>query len=204
MYLVGLTGGIAAGKSAVASRWVELGGIEIDADQLARDVVEPGTEGLAEVVEAFGEGILKAGRLDRAALGAVVFSDEKKRRQLEKIIHPRVKALASEHISQTPKDAIVIYSVPLLVEASVDLPFDLVVTVEAPEAVRADRLVSHRGMTKEEARARIKNQATSAQRANHADVILNSNQPLTELLKDADALWKRILREASESQRSSS
>lgn len=198
MYLVGLTGGIAAGKSTVARRWAEYGAIEIDADKLAREAIAPGTIGEQEVRELFGERIFTgAGELDRAALGRLVFSDPKKLQQLEAIIHPRVKAMAQELIAAQAADAIVIYNVPLLVEASVDLPFDKVVTVEAPAEKQIDRLVSIRQMDRREAERRVSNQASPAQRANAADVILNSNQDLHKLLKDADQLWKQIVREAS-------
>lgn len=198
MYLVGLTGGIAAGKSTVARRWAEYGAIEIDADKLAREAIAPGTIGEQEVRELFGERIFTgAGELDRASLGRLVFSDPKKLQQLEAIIHPRVKAMAQELIAAQAADAIVIYNVPLLVEASVDLPFDKVVTVEAPAEKQIDRLVSIRQMDRGEAERRVSNQASPAQRANAADVILNSNQDLHKLLKDADQLWKQIVREAS-------
>ena len=199
MYLVGLTGGIAAGKSAVAARWVELGAVEIDADVLAREAVAEGTQGLREVIGEFGSDVLLPdGTLDRAALAAVVFNDPTKRERLEAIVHPRVRMLAEQRFEQLPKDSIVVYTVPLLVEAGVSLPFDKVVTVEAPEHVRIDRLIETRGLTQAEAVARIKNQASPTERANRADAILNSNQSLQLLLKDAEALWKQIVREASE------
>ncbi len=199
MYLIGLTGGIAAGKSAVAARWVELGAVEIDADVLAREAVALGTDGLREVTAEFGTDVLLPdGSLDRAALAAVVFSDAQKREQLEAIVHPRVRQLAEERLNQQKSDAIVVYTVPLLVEADVSLPFDKVVTVEAPERVRIDRLIETRGLSEEQAVARIKNQASPAERANRADAILNSNQSLQLLLKDAESLWKQCVREASE------
>jgi dephospho-CoA kinase len=131
-------------------------------------------------------------------LAAVVFSDAQKREQLEAIVHPRVRQLAEERLNQQKSDAIVVYTVPLLVEADVSLPFDKVVTVEAPERVRIDRLIETRGLSEEQAVARIKNQASPAERANRADAILNSNQSLQLLLKDAESLWKQCVREASE------
>jgi len=199
MYLVGLTGGIAAGKSTVATRWVEQGAVEIDADQLARDVVAPGTQGLAQVAKTFGPGILTPdGALDRAKLGAMVFADPAKRKELEGILHPLVKSLAKTKIAALPENSIAIYNVPLLVEASVDLPFDFVVTVETPAKEQIQRLMKFRGMSELEATNRVNSQASPAQRANAADVILNSNQDLPLLLKDADSLWLRIQREAFE------
>ena len=196
MYLVGLTGGIASGKSTVASAWVELGGIEIDADQLAREVVEPGTPGLAEIQREFGDSVISDGALNRAALGAIVFSDTDKRKQLEAIVHPLVKQLAAKRIAELPDDSIVIYNVPLLVEAAVDLDFNKVVTVEAPAEKQIERLVSIRKMNRAEAEKRVASQASPVQRANAADVILNSNQDLHLLLKDARKLWQQIEHEA--------
>lgn len=196
MYLVGLTGGIASGKSTVAADWVERGGVEIDADQLAREVVEPGTPGLASIFKTFGENVIKDGALDRQALGAMVFSDEGKRKKLEAIVHPLVKALAAERISTLPSDSIVIYNVPLLVEAAVDLPFDKVVTVEAPAEKQIERLIEHRNMSRSDAEQRVAAQVSPVERANAADVILNSNQDLRLLLKDAGRLWQQIELEA--------
>jgi dephospho-CoA kinase len=199
MFLIGLTGGIASGKSTVAKRWVEHGAIEIDADQLAREVVEPGTEGLQQVVETFGSEILnKDGSLNRARLGGLVFGDELKRLALNAIVHPLVKNRSREIMSALPSDAIAIYNVPLLVEANVDHDFDLVVTVEAPEDEQVKRLVKNRGMTETEARARISSQAKPVERAAVADVILNSNQDINLLLKDADQLWREIEHKAAE------
>ncbi|MEY3888954.1 MAG: hypothetical protein RI931_76 [Actinomycetota bacterium] len=198
MYLVGLTGGIAAGKSTVARRWAEYGAVEIDADQLARDVIAPGTSGAAELRQVFGDEFFNEdGSLNRAALGAEVFSKPERLKQLEAIVHPRVKELAKQLLESQDTDAIVIYNVPLLVEASVDLPFDKIVTVEAPAEKQIDRLVSIRSMDRAEAERRVSSQASPAQRANAADVILNSNQDLHKLLKDTDQLWKQIVREAS-------
>ena len=192
MYLVGLTGGIAAGKSTVAARWVELGAREIDADLIAREVVLPGTRGLAAVIERFGESYLREdGSLDRSGLGTLVFTDEHSRKDLEAILHPLVKARTAELIANATED-IVIYTVPLLVEANVDHNFDYIVTVEAPESERVERLVATRGMTREQATARIRAQASAAERANHADFIFNSNQPLQALIKQADALYRQF------------
>ena len=199
MYLVGLTGGIAAGKSTVAKRWAEQGGIEIDADELAREVVAPGTQGAKKILEVFGPDVFMAdGNLDRAKLGSIVFGNHELRQALESIVHPLVKERAKQVVAGLPETTIAIYNVPLLVEASVDLPFDMVVTVEAPVKEQIERLKNHRGMSEQEAQSRIASQATPAQRANAADVILNSNQDLKLLIKDADSLWLRIQREAFE------
>ncbi len=194
MFLIGLTGGIAAGKTTVASHWVSLGGIEIDADKLAREVVEPGTQGLEQIREAFGDSVFQAdGSLDRSKLGEIVFNDASKRVALEEIIHPLVRERAQELLSNLPEHSMVIYTVPLLVEANVSLPFDVIVSVEAPETDRVKRLVSSRGLNEEQALARIKSQASAIERAAAADYILNSNQPLVSLLADATALWNKFL-----------
>ena len=193
MFLIGLTGGIAAGKTTVAAHWVSLGGIEIDADKLAREVVEPGTKGLELIKQVFGSSVLNADdSLDRQKLGELVFNDPEKRLALEGIIHPLVRQRASEMLTQLPENTMVIYTVPLLVEANVSLPFDVIVSVEAPEAERVKRLVSSRGMSAEQALARIKSQASAIERAAAADYILNSNQPLPALLADATALWNKF------------
>ncbi len=193
MYLIGLTGGIAAGKSTVARRWVENGAIEIDADQVARQVVEPGTPGLKAIVENFGSDILtESGELDRKALGKLIFSDQDKRELLNSILHPLIKERTRQLLSEMPEQAIVVYNVPLLVEAAVDHAFDLVVTVEAPEEEQIRRLVRNRGLTEADARNRIAAQAKPVERAARADRILNSNQDINLLLRDADALWREI------------
>jgi dephospho-CoA kinase len=193
MFLIGLTGGIAAGKTTVAAHWVSLGGIEIDADKLAREVVEPGTKGLKQIREVFGESVFNSeDSLDRQKLGEIIFSDAKKRAALEEIVHPLVRQRASELLAELPENSMVIYTVPLLVEANVSLPFDVIVSVEAPEADRVKRLVSSRGMSSEQALARIKSQASAIERAAAADYILNSNQPLPALLADASALWSKF------------
>jgi dephospho-CoA kinase len=197
MFLIGLTGGIAAGKSTVAEHWASLGAIEIDADQLARQVVEPGTLGLLKVTAAFGPGFVNEdGALDRKALGSLVFDQPELRQKLESILHPLIQAETRARLAEQPADAIVVYNVPLLVEAGVDLPFDRVVTVEAPIDDQIKRLTQNRGMEPGEALARIKSQATPAQRANRADFILNSNQDIGLLLKDAGKLWLQFEREA--------
>jgi dephospho-CoA kinase len=199
MYLVGLTGGIASGKSTVAARWAQQGAIEIDADLLAREVVAEGSVGASQIRQVFGAEVFNAdGTLDRAKLGSIVFADAGKRSQLEAIVHPLVKAAAKARMQSLPQNSIVVYNVPLLVEASVDLPFDFVVTVEAPAKEQIERLKQFRGMNEVEAQRRVAAQANPAQRANAADVILNSNQDLSLLLKDADSLWLRIQREAFE------
>jgi dephospho-CoA kinase len=193
MFLIGLTGGIAAGKTTVAGHWVSLGGIEIDADKLAREVVEPGTKGIDQIRQIFGDSVFSSdSSLDRQKLGEIIFNDPQKRLTLEGIIHPLVRQRASQLLAKLPEDSMVIYTVPLLVEANVSLPFDVIVSVEAPEADRVKRLASSRGMSTDQAMARIKSQASAIERAAAADYILNSNQPLPSLLSDATALWNKF------------
>ncbi len=198
MFLIGLTGGIAAGKTTVAELWKSLGAIEIDADQVARDVVVPGSIGARKIEAQFGsEYFDDAGKLDRKKLGKYVFANPEARSKLEEIIHPLVRERTKKLIALQPADSIVVYSVPLLVEANVDLPFDAVVTVEAPEDVRVQRLINSRGMTEAEAIQRVSAQASPVERAQHADYILNSNQDLALLLKDAKQLFEKFIVEAS-------
>ncbi|MGJ9401901.1 dephospho-CoA kinase [Arthrobacter sp. KK5.5] len=195
MLNVGLTGGIAAGKSAVASRLVELGAVLIDADAIAREVVAPGTEGLAAVVEAFGDGVLGTdGALDRPALGALVFADEPARLKLNGIVHPLVRAEAARRRAAAAPGAVVVQDIPLLVETGQAGNFDLVVTVQAPEPERIRRMVQDRGMARSEAESRVSAQATDAERAAASDVVLENSGTLGDLLASVDRLWnERIL-----------
>jgi dephospho-CoA kinase len=192
---VGLTGGIGAGKSAVAQRLAARGAVLIDADTLAREVVAAGTDGLAAVVEAFGPDVLgPGGELDRPALGARVFGDEAARRRLEGIIHPRVRARTAELTAAAAPDAIVVNDVPLLVETGLAASYHLVVVVDADRAVRTRRLVTTRGMSEEQAAARIAAQADDAVRRDAADVVLVNDQGLEELDARVERLWQDRLR----------
>lgn len=182
--LIALTGGIGSGKSTVAAEWVRLGAIEIDADQLAREVVEPGQAGLAALVAEFGDQILDpSGRLDRAGLAKLSFSDPSIRKRVEGILHPLIQELAKERTKG--RDAsIIVYTIPLFVETSSPLDFDKVVTVNCPEQVRLERLLK-RGMNEEDARRRMAAQASDDQRAAVADLIINSDCPMEVLLERA-------------------
>lgn len=192
MFLVGLTGGIAAGKSSVAETWEQLGATVIDADDLAREVVEPGSAGLERITEEFGSTVLSEdGTLNRKALAEVVFTDPPKRAALEALLHPLIRALALDKLEAAKTD-IVVYVIPLLVETRSDLPFDYIVTVEAPEADQVMRMVESRSMSKEQALSRIQAQAKPAERAQIADRILSSNQSLKLLLKDATRLFAEL------------
>jgi dephospho-CoA kinase len=197
MFLVGLTGGIASGKSTVSAMLERLGAEVIDADLVAREVVEPGTKGLAEIVSVFGEVILEAdGSLSRAALGQLVFADSAQRIKLESILHPLIKERTMQRIAQS-KSSVVVYVVPLLVEANVDYPFDLVVSIEAGVETQIQRLIDTRNLAREDALARIEAQATEAQRAQRAGVRLDGSSTLAELEIEVSKLWESILRQAS-------
>jgi dephospho-CoA kinase len=197
--LIGLTGGIASGKSVVAKRLAEHGAIHIDADQLARDVVAPGMPALAAIAERFGAGVIAPdGSLDRPALGAIIFADPEARLALNGITHPAVQDLAKQLFrkaeSENP-DAIVIYDVPLLVEASRSgdyHAFDLIVVVVAAEEARINRLIELRGLTRSEAEGRLASQATDAERLAIADIVIDSNGTLDETLAKADTLWETL------------
>lgn len=199
MYLIALTGGIASGKSLVSSRFRELGAVIVDADVLAREVVEPGTPGLAAIAEAFGGGILTAdGHLDRPALGAIVFADPQALRRLNGITHPAIWSRARELFAKAADldpNAIVVYDVPLLVEGAEGRPmsFDLVVVVEAPEEVRIDRMVENRGMSRADAAARIRSQASDAARRAAADVVIDNSGSREHTYEQVDAIWSRAL-----------
>jgi dephospho-CoA kinase len=190
MLIIGLTGGIGAGKSAVARRLAELGAIVIDSDELAREVVRPGTRGLAEIRSAFGEGVLTAdGALDRPALGRVVFNDELERRRLEQIVHPLVRARANEIIEAAGPDAVVVNDVPLLVEAGLAATYDLVIVVRAAVGTRLARLARDRAMSEGEARSRMEAQASDEQRLAVADVVIDNDGTPDDLRAGVDAVW---------------
>lgn len=191
---VGLTGGIGSGKSAVASRLAALGAVVVDSDRIAREVVAPGSDGLAEIVAAFGDRILTPdGALDRAALGAAVFADEGARRRLEAITHPRVRARSAELAAAAPPDAVVVNDVPLLVEVGLAPTYHLVVVVRTEVATRLARLERDRGMPRVEAERRIAAQADDARRRAVADVELSNDGSLEELHAAVDRLWRERL-----------
>jgi dephospho-CoA kinase len=193
MRMIGLTGGIGAGKSAVAARLAQHGAIIVDGDRIAREVVQPGTPGLAEVVQAFGDTVLADdGSLDRPALGRIVFADPAARKRLEAITHPLIGARTAELIAAAPADAIVVNDVPLLIEAGLQRSFELVMVVLADEAVRIGRLVNDRGMTPQEARSRIAAQATDEQRRAIADIVIVNEGTLEELWRQVDEAWPRL------------
>ena len=199
MYLIGLTGGIASGKSTVATRLAEHGAVGIDADQLAREVVEPGTPGLAAISAEFGSDVLLPdGSLNRPALGAIIFANPVKRERLNAITHPAVRQLTRDRIAAADAadpHAILVYDVPLLAEAVAGglVTFDLVVVVHADAATRIQRMTEHRGLTEAEATQRIGAQITDAERLALADVVIDNTGALDETLAQVDALWERVL-----------
>lgn len=195
MLRIGLTGGIGAGKSTVSATFSRCGGVIVDGDVIAREVVEPGTEGLAKLVEAFGPGILLPdGALDRPALAAIAFSDDDKRATLNGIVHPLVAHRRAELIAAAGDEAVIVEDIPLLVESQMAPLFPLVVVVHAEIETRVARLREYRGMSEDDARARIAAQATEPQRRDVADVWLDNSGNPDELSKQALELWhQRIL-----------
>ncbi|MFD2470242.1 dephospho-CoA kinase [Amycolatopsis silviterrae] len=190
MLRVGLTGGIGAGKSTVANRLAEHGAVVIDSDRIAREVVEPGTPGLAALTEAFGDGILaEDGSLDRPALAARAFADDDSRKRLNSIVHPLVGQRTGELMAAAADDAVVVHDVPLLVENDLAPAYHLVLVVDAPVEVRVRRLVEVRGMPEADARARIRAQAAEEQRRAVADVWLDNGGTPDVVLAEVDALW---------------
>jgi dephospho-CoA kinase len=197
MFLVGITGGIASGKSTISAMLEKLGAEVIDADLIAREVVLPGTKGLEEIVVSFGTGILNSdGTLSRDTLASLVFGDEKKRLQLEAILHPLIKEKTSGRFAAS-KSPVIVYVVPLLVEANVDYPFDLVVTIESGVETQIQRLIEARGLSKEQAQSRIMAQATEDQRVERSDISIDGSLPLTQLQEEISKLWDYILLQES-------
>lgn len=196
MPLVALTGGIASGKSTIARRLAEHGAVVVDADQLVREVQEPGSPVLAEIVEAFGERMLRPdGSLDRAALGGRVFGDDAAISRLNRIVHPAVRAESARRFAEAfaaDSDAVVVYDVPLLVEARVDDPWQLIVVAHAPEDVRSRRLVELRGLSEEEAAARIASQVPEEARLRIADVVIETGGSLESTRAQTDDLWASL------------
>jgi dephospho-CoA kinase len=194
---VGLTGGIGSGKSEVSRLLAAHGAVVVDADELAREAVAPGSEGLAEIVVAFGPDVLAAeGGLDRRAVAARVFDDPAARARLEQIIHPRVRALAAERETaawDADPTAVVVHDVPLLVETGQQHRYDLVLVVDVSPEVQLDRLVRLRGMSADEARARMAAQSAREQRAAAADVLIDNSGSLDDLARRIDEIWSDVL-----------
>lgn len=196
MLLVALTGGIASGKSFVARRLAEHGAVVVDADQVARQVVEPGEPALTRIAETFGSGVIAAdGSLDRAALGAIIFSDPEARHRLNAITHPAVLDRSRslfEAAGAADPNAVVIYDIPLLVETGRSDEFDVIVVVYASTETRVARMVESRGMTRDEALRRINSQATDTDRLAIADVVIDADSTPEHTEQQTDALWENL------------
>ncbi|WP_084102028.1 dephospho-CoA kinase [Demequina sp. NBRC 110051] len=192
MLRIGLTGGIAAGKSTASAHFAELGARVVDHDVLARRAVEPGSAGLVDIVREFGDRVLKDGALDRPALAAIVFNDPGARERLNAIVHPSVYAMGRAADRQARLDGVqvVVHDIPLLAESGQGTGFDLVVTIAAPDDVRVARMIDSRGLTEEQARGRLAAQATDAQRAAIADVVLDGSGTADRLRAQVDELWR--------------
>jgi dephospho-CoA kinase len=194
---VGLTGGIGAGKSEVSKHLAAQGAVIIDADLIAREVVAAGTDGLAAVIEAFGPEVLGAdGALDRVRLGDIVFSDQQKLTSLNSIVHPRVGARMRELEEAAGPGSVVVHDVPLIAENGLASAYDLVVVVDVPPRIQLDRLVRLRGMSREQAQARMSAQASREQRLSIADIVVDNSGSLAELDRQAGELWSELRRRA--------
>ena len=191
MLIVALTGGIGSGKSTVGQMLEDLGAIVTDSDQLAREVVERGTTGFDQIVAAFGDGVLKNGDLDRAALAEVIFKDPTKRTQLEQITHPLIRRAFAEIVESAQNDSIVINQIPLLVESKHEYKFDHVITVSATEEVRIQRLLM-RGMNLTQIKQRIGAQSTDAQREAISDTVISNDKDHSELLVEVEKVWELL------------
>ena len=189
MLSIALTGGIGSGKSAVGEIFDELGAIVIDSDQLSRDVIERGTPGFDEVVARFGDVILVDGEISRSKLAEIIFVDEKARKDLESIIHPRVREIAERVVARAPEDAIVINEIPLLFETQGQGRFDLVITVEASDESRTKRLID-RGLKSYQIEKRISAQASRAERESISDYVIENDEGLEDLERKVRRLWE--------------
>ncbi len=189
MVIVGLTGGIGAGKSTVANMFAQLGALVVDADQLARAAIEPGSSGFDEVVATFGEKVLRDGEIDRAKLGEIVFRDVQQRKKLEAIIHPRVQEALAQKIKTLNPGDVLVYEIPLLVETGAADKFDYIITVEADIENRLDRLFE-RGMDEDEAERRIAAQASQAEREAVADRVIINDGDRADLFAECARIWE--------------
>ncbi len=195
MLRIGLTGGIGAGKSEVSRQLAAHGAVIVDSDVIAREVVAPGTPGLAAVVAGFGPGVLLPdGALDRPALGRIVFADPDRLAELNAVVHPLVRARSAELEAAAGPDAIVVHDVPLLAENGLAPLYDLVVVIDVPDAERLRRLVELRGMAEDEAKARMAAQATREARLAVADLVLDNSGSLEQLTSRVDGLWQQLER----------
>lgn len=192
MAVVALTGGIGAGKSTVAEYFASLGAVVVDADQLARLAIKPGSSGFAEVEERFGKTVIVDGKINRGALAEIVFTDEKARKDLEAIVHPRIQKLFAQAVADLEDGQIMIYEIPLLVETGAASKFDFIVTVEADVDLRKARLLE-RGLTQEQIAKRISSQTSQSEREAIADAVITNNGDEDELLRQVENLWEGAL-----------
>lgn len=196
MPLIALTGGIASGKSTIAGRLAEHGAIVVDADRTVRELQQPGQPVFAQIVDAFGEGVVAAdGSLDRAAVGSIVFHDGERLAELNAIVHPAVKAETQRRFREAfdaDPDAVVVYDVPLLREARGTGEWDSVVVAHAPAEIRIQRMIDNRGMTRDDATARVRSQASDEERLALADVVIDTGGTLEHTLERADRLWAEL------------
>ncbi|MFF7989753.1 dephospho-CoA kinase [Kitasatospora xanthocidica] len=198
MLKIGLTGGIGAGKSEVSRLFAAHGAVIVDSDVIAREVVAPGTDGLAAVAAEFGPRVLREdGTLDRPALGAIVFADPERLKALNAIVHPLVRARSAELEAAAAPGAVVVHDVPLLAENGLASLFDLIVVVDAADEVRLDRLVRLRGMAEAEARARMDAQASRVDRLSIADLVIDNGGGLAELSARVDEVWAELAERAA-------
>ncbi|MFD2758877.1 dephospho-CoA kinase [Gulosibacter faecalis] len=196
MTTIALTGGIASGKTTISNRLRELGAIIIDADEIAREIVEPGQPTLTAIVSHFGDDILRAdGSLDRSALAAIVFNDDEARRVLNDLTHPEIRRITEERIDSelaADPEAIFVHDIPLLAENRSNYDYDEIWVADAPADVRLERLLADRDMTREEAQARIDAQASDEERRRIADVVLDTTRPISETIELVDELYARL------------
>lgn len=196
MPLIALTGGIASGKSTIAGRLAEHGAIVVDADRTVRELQQPGQPVFAQIVDALGEGVVAAdGSLDRAAVGSIVFHDGERLAELNAIVHPAVKAETQRKFREAfdaDPDAVIVYDVPLLREARGTGEWDSVVVAHAPAEVRIQRMIDNRGMTRDDATARVRSQASDEERLALADVVIDTGGTLEHTLEQADRLWAEL------------
>ncbi len=191
MLTVALTGGIGSGKSTVGELFSQLGAVVVDSDQIARDVIERGTSGFDLLVANFGDGILKNGDIDRAAISAIVFSDPKKRELLEQITHPLIRSEFSKIVKSLPEEAIVVNQIPLLFESKGDYRFDYIITISAPQKIRIERLLK-RGLSPTQIDQRIKAQASDTERESIADSVIVNDNDLASLTKQVEDIWSKL------------
>ena len=191
-FVVGLTGGIGSGKSLAAQFFSQLGALVIDADQLARSVIERGSEGFDEVLLRFGDTVLINGDIDRVALGQIIFENPQAKKDLEAIIHPRIRAEFEEAVASLEADQIMVYEIPLLVETNASDRFDFIVTVESQPELRKERLRA-RGMFHSDIEKRMASQATEEQRREIADCVLTNDGSEDELLRQVENIWESTI-----------